>query len=155
MIIPTAIEAHSERWNQFTWVAVVCLGWNSLSGYCQVTSTSTTMVFYDMRSMWVFPWNISKENASHNLKHHSDWFRAHLAVSTERVLFQKNKGCLCKSISPFTMGLYGSLQDFTIHVALITTLCVSLITSFQPPPSAWYKQVSLSWLPDNSKNALI
>ena len=31
------------------------------------------------------------------------------------------------------MGLYGSLYDYIIHVALIATSHVSLITSFQPP----------------------
>ena len=54
-------------------------------------------------------------------------------VSTERVLLQANKGCLCKSISPFTMGHYGSQYDYVIHIALIATSCTSLITSFQPP----------------------
>ena len=43
--------------------------------------------------------------------------RAHLTVSTERVLFQTNKSCLCKSISPFTMGLYGSPYDYVARVA--------------------------------------
>ena len=36
VIIPTAIVAHSERSTQFTQTAFVCLGRNSLSGYCQV-----------------------------------------------------------------------------------------------------------------------
>ena len=66
-------------------------------------------------------------------KYHSRRSRAHLAVSTERVLFQTNTGCLCKSISPFTMGLYGSPYDYVIHVALIATSHVSLIISFRPP----------------------
>ena len=30
------------------------------------------------------------------------------------------------------MGLYGSQYDYAIHIALIATSCVSLITSFQP-----------------------
>ena len=37
---------------------------------------------------------------------------------------------MCKLISPFTMGLYGSPYDYVIHVA---TSRVPLITSFQPP----------------------
>ena len=59
--------------------------------------------------------------------------RAHLAVSTEWVLSQTNESCLCKSSSPFTMGLHGSQYDYVIHVALITILRISLSTSFQPP----------------------
>ena len=31
------------------------------------------------------------------------------------------------------MGLYGSPYDYVIHVAIIATLRVALITSFQPP----------------------
>ena len=36
-------------------------------------------------------------------------------------------------ISPFTMGLYGSLYDYVIHAGIIATTCLPLITSFQPP----------------------
>ena len=38
--------------------------------------------------------------------------------------------CLCKSISPFTMGIYDSPYDYVIHIA---TPWASLIVSFQPP----------------------
>ena len=31
------------------------------------------------------------------------------------------------------MGVYGSLYDYIIHVALIVTSPISLSTSFQPP----------------------
>ena len=56
--------------------------------------------------------------------------RAHLAVSTEWVLSQTNRSCLCESSSPFTVG---SLYDYVIHISLFATSHVSLITSFQPP----------------------
>ena len=51
---------------------------------------------------------------------HSGQSRTHLAVSTDVVLFQTNKGHLCKSISPFTMGLSAPCSkpyDYIIHVA--------------------------------------
>ena len=40
-----------------------------------------------------------------------DLYRAHLAVSTERVLFRMP---LCKLILHFIMGLNGSLYDYVI-----------------------------------------
>ena len=131
VIIRAAIEAHSKRWNRFTQTALVCLEQNSLSGYHQVSSRSTAMAFYDAQSfLRGFPRKHS--NASSVRKSYSSWSRAHLAVSTEWVLSETNKSCLCKSISPFTMGLYGSPYDYIIHVGLIATSQVSLITSFQP-----------------------
>ena len=57
-----------------------------------------------------------------------------LAASTERVSSQTNKICLCKSVSPFTMGHYGSPYDYVIYIAIIATSCVPPIT-FQPPLS--------------------
>ena len=72
------------------------------------------------------------EDFAHH-KCHSCRSRAHLSVSTEQVSSQTNESCLCKSISPFTMGLYGSPYDYVIHVAIIATSCIPLITSFQPP----------------------
>ena len=44
-------------------------------------------------------------------------------------------GCFCYSSSPFTMVCYGSLYDHTIYLVLyvLTTLCVPVTTSFQPP----------------------
>ena len=77
---------------------------------------------------WESPWEIFRA-----IKCHSCRSRAHLAVSTEQVSFQTNESCLCKSISPFTMGLYGSPYDYVIHVAIIASSRVPLITSFQPP----------------------
>jgi len=42
-------------------------------------------------------------------------------VQNKQTNKQTNKCCLCKSISPFTMGLYRSLHDYIIHEALIAT----------------------------------
>ena len=123
VIILTAIEAHSERSTRFTQAAFVCLGRNSLSGYCQVRSRSTAIALPYARSIWVFPWE-SPRKILRVIKCHSGRSRAHLAVSTERVSSQTNESCLCKSSWPFTMGLYGSQYDYVIRV--------SLITSFQP-----------------------
>ena len=70
------------------------------------------------------------------IKCHISQSRAHLTVSTEQVLFQTSKSCLRKLISPFTIGLYGSLYNYVVHIALIAYLArshASLITSFQPP----------------------
>ena len=132
IIIQAPIEAHSKRWNRFTQTALVCLEQNSLSGYREVSSRSTAMAFYDARGFLLgFPRKHS--NTSHIRKSYSGRCRAHLAASIERVSSQTNKNCLCKSISPFTMGLSGSPYDYVIDVALIVTLHVSLITSCQPP----------------------
>ena len=51
---------------------------------------------------------------------------------------KQNERCLCKSISPFTMGLYhvcmaARMISHIIHIGLIATTRASLITSFQPP----------------------
>ena len=126
------MEGHSERWNRFTQTALVRLEQNSLSGYCQVSSRSTAMAFYDAQN---FPRGFPRKhsNASRIRKSYSDQSRAHLAASTEWVSSQTNERCLCKSISPFTMCLYGSPHDYVIHVGLIATTHASLITSFQPP----------------------
>ena len=50
----TAIEAHSERGTRFTQTAFICLGQNSLSGYCQVSSSSTAIALPYMRSIECF-----------------------------------------------------------------------------------------------------
>ena len=55
VIVPTTIEAHSERSTRFTQTAFVCLGRNSLSGYCQVRSRSTSMAFYDTQNFLLTP----------------------------------------------------------------------------------------------------
>ena len=99
VIIQAAIEAHSERWNRFTQTAIICLGRNSLSRCCQVSSRSTAIALPYTRSIWVFPWE-SPRKILRVIKCHSGRSRAHLTVSTERVLFQTNKSCLCKSFSP-------------------------------------------------------
>ena len=62
-------------------------------------------------------------------KNYSGWSRAHLAIFTECVSSQTNKRCLCKSSWPFTLGLYGSQYDYVIHVALIGTAHMSLISA--------------------------
>ena len=121
--LQTATEAHNEIHKQ-------PLEQNSLSEYCQVSSRSPTMAFYDTQNFsQEFPRKHSY--ASHIGKSYSSWSRAHLTVSTEWVLFETNKSCLCKSMSSFTMVPYGSLNDYIIHIALIATSCVSPITSFQ------------------------
>ena len=81
-------------------------------------------------------------------KYNSGRSRAHLAAPTEWVLSQTNESCLCKLISPFTLGLYGSPHDYVIHAGIIATTRVALITSFQPPlsrsmPSCDYSECSL------------
>ena len=48
--------AHSERWNRFTQTAFICLGRNSLSRYCQVSSRSTAIALPYTQSIWVFLW---------------------------------------------------------------------------------------------------
>ena len=90
------------------------------------------MAFYDVQN---FPRGFPRKHskASCIRKSYSGRSRAHLAASTEWVSSQTNESCLCKSISPFTVGLYGSPCDYVIHVGLIATSHVSLITSFQPP----------------------
>ena len=98
-IVKGALDSH----------AFVCFGWNSLSGYSQVSSKIDCYECFPVE----------------NSARHSGWSKAHLAISTEQV---PNKGCLCKSISIFTMGLYSSPYDYIIHVALIATSHVSLIT---------------------------
>ena len=102
-----------ERWSRFTQTAFVCLGRNSLNRCCQVSSRSTAIALPYTQSIWVFPLE-SPRKTLHVIKCHGGWSRAHLTVSTERVLFQTNKSCLCKSISPFTMGHYGSQYDYVI-----------------------------------------
>ena len=66
-------------------------------------------------------------------KSNSGWSRVNLHGSILWAGFTSNKSCLCISISPFTIGLYVSSYDYAIHVVLIATSHMSLITSFQPP----------------------
>ena len=81
---------------------------------------SQLLAFYDVQNFpQGFPRKLS--NASRIRKSYSGRSRAHLATSTEWVSSPTNKSCLCKSISPFTMGLYGSPYDYVIHVGLIAT----------------------------------
>ena len=94
-----------------------------------MSSRSTAIGLPDTQSICMFPW----ESLWKILHAYSGRSRAHLTVSTEWVSSQTNKSCLCKSSSPFTMGLYGSPYDYVIHVAIIATLRIALITSFQPP----------------------
>ena len=79
------------------------------------------------------------------IKYHGGRSRVHLAVPTEWVSSQTNESHLCKLSSSFTMGLYGSLYDYIIHVALIASfqhplgLCLSgiklpLWTTLNPLP---------------------
>ena len=53
VIIQAVIKAHCERSNWFLPTALVCLEQNSLSWYCQVSSRSTTMAFYDKLSIFL------------------------------------------------------------------------------------------------------
>jgi len=72
------------------------------------------MGFYDATNfLRKFPSKHS--NALCIKKSYSSQSKAHLAVSTEWVSFQTNESCSCKSSSPFTMGLYGSLYDCVCH----------------------------------------
>ena len=64
-----------------------------------MSSRSTAIALPYTRSIWVFPWE-SPWKTLRVIKCHSGRSRAHLTVSTERVLFQTNE----VSISPFTMG---------------------------------------------------
>ena len=111
VFIRAAIEAH-----RFTQTAFVCLGRNSLSRCCQLVSSRSILTAHPYtRSIGMFPWESSRK-ILRVIKCYSSRSRAHLTVFTERVLFQTNKSCLCKSISPFTIGHYGSRRH---HVALI------------------------------------
>ena len=96
------------------------------SGCCQVSSRSTTIAVPYTLSIWVFPWKSTRKTLR-IIKWHSGRSRGHLTVFTEWVLLQTNESCLCKSISSFTMGLYGSLYDYVIHIALIATSRALLI----------------------------
>ena len=84
-----------------------------------LSSRSTTIALRYMQSIWVFPWEFSQKILC----------IIYLAVSAERILFQTNKGCLCKSISfNFTMGLYGSrtwtaFKCFCVCVWPYVTIC--------------------------------
>ena len=148
VIILTAIETCSERWNRFTQTAFVCLGRNSLSWYCQVSSRLTAIALPYTRSIWVFPWE-SQWKIVNIIKCHGRQSRAHLAVSTERVSFRTKNGCLWKPILHFTMGLYSSLHDYIIHITLIATSRISLITSFQHPLSCSSHSVKI-YYPDGT-----
>ena len=66
VIIPTAIEAHSERSTRFTQTAFVCLGRNSLSGYCQVSSRSTAIALPYTRKHLSVSLGIPTENSAHH-----------------------------------------------------------------------------------------
>ena len=63
VIVQTATEAHRERSIQFTQLPFVSLGRNSFSVYCQVSSRSAAIAFYDAQ---MFPWGFSRKcwNAS-------------------------------------------------------------------------------------------
>ena len=50
-------------------------------------------------------------------------------------------------MQPLTYGRYGSQYDYVIHVALIATSRVLLITSFQPPLSSAHLLEHLSYCP--------
>ena len=131
IIIPTAIEAHSERWTRFTQTAFVCLRQNSLSEYCQVSSRSTSIALPYTWSIWVFPWE-SLQKILRILKFHSCRSRTHLAVSTATSLVT-NKQKLFVSIEfTFHCGPLRQSVGLHHHIVLITTSCVPLI-SFQPP----------------------
>ena len=118
VIIWPAIEAHSKRGNQFTQTNLVCLEQNSLSRYCQVSSRWPTMAFYDAQ-------NFLQGFSLHIRKSYSSRSRAHLAVSNFH-LKQVKAVCVIEFIFH-----QGSLYDYVIHIALIATLRMSLITSFQ------------------------
>ena len=94
--------------------------------------TIATMAVYEAQSLtWGFPRKHS--NVSHIRKSYSQQCRAHLVVSTERVSSQTNKSCLCNSSSPFTMSFYNGLYDTSVIYVALIAMCMSLITSFQPP----------------------
>ena len=87
----------------FHYGALACSEQNSLSGYCQVSSRSPTMAFYDTHSsLRGFPRNHS--NASLITKDYSGRSRAHLAVSTERVSFRTSEGAVVKIDFTFHYG---------------------------------------------------
>ena len=111
VIIQTAIEAHSERWTWFTQTAFVCLGQNSLSGYCQVSSRSPAIALpykpMYAKHLSVFLGIPAEKGVLCIIKCHSGESRAHLAVSTAQASFV----CLCKLISPL---LWASMAARTI-----------------------------------------
>ena len=81
-----------------------------------------------MQSIWVFPWE-SPRNSVYR-KCHSGQSRTRLAVSTEWVLFQTNKSCLCKTFSPLIV-LYGSPYDDIIYDADLPNLSFWLFLALQ------------------------
>ena len=83
--------------------ALACLERNSLSGYCQVSSRSPAMAFYDMHnSLRGFQRN--RSNASLITKDYSERSRAHLTVSNERVSFRTSEGAVVKIDFTFHYG---------------------------------------------------
>ena len=78
------------------------------SGYCQMGSSSPQSFVTDEVVLWESP-----QTTLHIIKYCSSRTRAHLAVSTGQVLFQTSEEHhnYCKSISHFTVDLYGSPYD--------------------------------------------
>ena len=134
VIIQTSIE-HNERWTRFTqhlsFVWAKLTQW-ILPGVWTVDHLLSSFLYTKHLS-------VSLEISSR----HNRQSRAHLAVSTERVLFPTNKDCLCKSISPFTSGLHGSPYAYTIHVALMLSHPTHTI-NYQLPTSSAQLPINLS-----------
>ena len=96
------------------------------------------MAFYDAQNLpWRFP--PKHTHALHIKKSCSGQSRAHLAVSTEQVSSQTN--CLCKSSSPFTMGL----SDYTVYVALVHITNNQLLWAKQDYKHAAIFDLSRRW----------
>ena len=112
---------------------LACLERNSLSRYCQVSSRSPAMAFYDTHSsLRGFHRNCS--NASLITKDYSRQSRAHLAVSTERVLFQTSEGAVVKINFTFH---YGPLwQPVRLHHSRSANCYPAHTTNYQLPTSS-------------------
>ena len=116
---------------------LACSEQNSLSGYCQVSSRSPAMAFYDMHiSLRGFPRNCS--NASLITKDYSGRSRAHLAVSTERVLFRTSEGAVVKIDFTFHYGPQWHPIRLCHSRSTNCYPCAPLIISFQPPLNVVY-----------------
>ena len=100
------------QWNVkpiYTMVLLACLEQNLPSGYCQVSSRSTAIVFDDVQSsLGGFPKNhfICNEGLRRT--------RTHLAVSTRRVLFRTSEGTGCA---------------YQIHISLWASMAARMMTS--------------------------
>ena len=106
----TLIEVHSERSTRFIQAAFVCLGWNSLSGYCQMCSRSTAIAVPNAQCIWVFSLG-SLRKILCIIKCHRGRSRAHLAVSTEWVLSQTNEVNRV-DLSPWTSTAVSMITSF-------------------------------------------